>query len=127
MRVLREATNVSIYCGANFPCQPLSVSSSRSHNLRQSSVMFDDNKRLGGTALWREGEMKGLVICFWVVKMWWSTQSCHCLSPVADGDLPSACLHLICVHVCWLERGREREAAGLKARCEGARVKQVLN
>lgn len=52
--------------------------------------------------------MKGLVICFWVVKVRRRIQRAATnLSPAADGDMPSACLHLICVRV--LER--EREAA----------------
>lgn len=86
--------------------------------------MFTDDKWLGGTVLWWGGEMKGPVICFWVAQVRRRTLSCHRLSPLADGDMPSACLHLICVHVRQRERG---EAAGLKARCEGRRVKQVLN
>lgn len=69
--------------------------------------------------------MKGLVICFWVVKVRQRTQSCHCMSPVADGDTPSTCLHLIRVHVQLARTGERerREAAGLQARCEGRRVK----
>lgn len=55
--------------------------------------------------------MKGLVICFWVVKVRQRTQSCHCMSPVADGDTPSTCLHLIRVHV-QLARTGEREEGG---------------
>lgn len=69
--------------------------------------------------------MKGLVICFWVVKMRWCTLS-HRLSPVADGDTSAACLHLICVHWRVCESVRNREATALMARCKGSRVKRGL-
>lgn len=120
--VLREATNVSIYPAANFPSPAsLSVSSSRSHNLRQSSVMFLDDKWLGGdaVAVGRGNERTGHLFRGGKSEAVQFTQSRCRLSPVADGETPSACLHLICVHV-WErdgERGRkpaEESEAGLK-------------
>lgn len=120
--VLREATNVSIYCGANFPYRPLSVSSSRSHNLRQSSVMFAADKWLGGTALRRGGEMKARVICFWVVKARRSTGR-ELPPPVPRGWWRrGVCMFTFDLCTCVSER--EAEAA---AGCEETRVKQLLN
>lgn len=89
--------------------RPLSVSSSRSRNLRQSSVMFADDKWLGGTVLWRGGGNERTGHLFLGGKSEAAhTKSCH--EPVACGWWRHAvCMFTFDLCTCVLER--EREAA----------------
>ena len=89
--------------------RPLSVSSSRSRNLRQSSVMFADDKWLGGTVLWRGGGNERTGHLFLGGKSEAAhTQSCH--EPVAcSGWRHVVCMFTFDLCTCVRERERERE------------------